>query len=206
MKKLLMIAVMAIAAISASAQTPEKGEISVTPMVGVSYGGFFGFEYKGVTSTPSKDGRIGFTAGAELGYMCGDWFKTSVGVQYINASTKFGWDDNNKFNTDYLAIPVLANFYVADGLAIKTGVQPAFLLSSKLGSQDIKNGVNSFDLSIPVGLSYEFDNIVIDARYNIGLQNVIKDGYYVGPQEGSGFHKLNNGYATITVGYKFNLK
>ena len=31
------------------------------------------------------------------------------------------------------------------------------------------------DLSIPIGLSYEFSNFVIDGRYNWGLTKVAKD-------------------------------
>lgn len=204
MKKFFTAAVIALVSLTASAQTPEQGEVSLTPMLGVSYGGFMGYEYKGAGDN-SRDGQIGFTVGAELGYMCNSWFKASLGVQYINSSTKFGWEKKNDFKNDYLAIPVLANFYVGDGFALKAGVQPAFLLSSSLGSDDIKDGIQSFDFTIPVGLSYEFSNIVLDARYNIGVQNIIKDGKIIGTSPAEGFTNLTNGYATITVGYKFSL-
>lgn len=206
MKKFFTAAVIALVSLTASAQTPEKGDISLTPMLGVTYGGFTSYEFQGASSTPDRDGQIGFTLGAELGVMANDWFKASVGVQYINSSVKFGWQENNKLKNDYLAIPVLANFYVANGFAIKAGVQPAFLLSSKIGSDDIKDGINSFDFTIPVGLSYEFSNIVLDARYNIGVQNFIKSDKLIGVSSSTGFTSLSNGYATITVGYKFNLK
>ena len=33
---------------------------------------------------------------------------------------------------------------------------------------------NTFDLSIPVGLSYEYKNFVLDGRYNFGVTNVAK--------------------------------
>lgn len=206
MKKFFMIAVVAVAALTASAQTPEKGEVSLTPMVGMTYGCFTGYTYEGTSNTPDLDGQIGFKIGAELDYMASNKLKTTVGIHYINSSVKFGWDGNNKFKNNYLAIPILANFYVANGFAIKAGVQPAFLLSSKLGDVDGKDGVKSFDFTIPVGLSYEFSNVVIDARYNIGVQNMLKDDCYVGAVPGSGFTSLNNGYVTLTVGYKFKLK
>lgn len=201
MKKFFAVVAAMMLSVATFAQTPEKGEVSITPKVGVSYGGFFGYEFQGGGSTPDRNGNIGFTVGAELGIMAGNWFKPSIGVQYINTSTQLKADGAKAdFKNDYLAIPVLANFYVADGLAIKAGVQPAFLLSSKIDKEDNKDYVNSFDFTIPVGLSYEFSNIVLDARYNIGVTNLIKDDCKIG-----GFTSLNNGYATITVGYKFSL-
>lgn len=201
MKKFFAAAVIALVSLTASAQTPEQGEVSLTPMLGVSYGGYMNYEFQGGFETPSRNGQIGFTVGAELGYMSGTWFKPSIGVQYINASTQLKiTGDKVDIKNDYLAIPVLANFYFSDGFAFKVGVQPAFLLSAKFDGEDNKDCVNSFDFTIPVGLSYEFNNIVLDARYNIGLQNSIKSDCKT-----AGFTNLTNGYATITVGYKFSL-
>ena len=54
-------------------------------------------------------------------------------------------------------------------------------------------------MSIPVGVSYEISDFVIDARYNFGLTNVWKDDY----------KKLlgdaKNSVISLTVGYKFGL-
>lgn len=70
--------------------------------------------------------------------------------------------------------------------ALKAGVQPGFLLSCKSKWSDnefgkwvdyeetSKDGLNKFDLSIPMGISYEFSNFIIDARYNLGLTKVGK--------------------------------
>ena len=49
-----------------------------------------------------------------------------------------------------------------------------------------------FDLSIPVGLSYEFSDFVIDARYNIGVTNLSK----------LDLAKPRNSVIMLTVGYK----
>ena len=42
-------------------------------------------------------------------------------------------------------------------------------------SADLKDEVKSFDLSIPVGLSYEFKHFVLDARYNLGCTKIFND-------------------------------
>ena len=48
-------------------------------------------------------------------------------------------------------------------------------------------------LSIPVGLSYEFEQVVLDARYHLGLTKVSE-----------GFDWRNSAF-TFTVGYRFGL-
>ena len=88
---------------------------------------------------------------------------------------------------DYINVPVLANVYVAPGLAVKLGLQPGFLVS------DNSIGTKSFDLSIPVGLSYEFNNFVIDGRYNLGAIKIWE------PSDSK------NSVFQVTLGYKFDL-
>ena len=64
------------------------------------------------------------------------------------------------------------------------------------------------DLSIPVGLSYEFDDAVIELRYNIGLTNILKseidDEYSVfyGAKTDS---KIRNSVIMLTFGYRIPL-
>ena len=57
-----------------------------------------------------------------------------------------------------------------------------------------KKNFESFDLSIPIGLSYETDNIVIDGRYNLGVTKVNKVG-----------DSSKNSVIQFTLGYKFAL-
>ena len=55
------------------------------------------------------------------------------------------------------------------------------------------DGVKGFDLAIPVGVSYQYQNIVLDARYNWGVTKVFDDG------------DSKNSVFQITLGYKFSL-
>ena len=48
-------------------------------------------------------------------------------------------------------------------------------------------------MSIPVGASYEYKNVVLDARYNIGVTKAFKEG----DAKQSAF--------VVTLGYKFKL-
>lgn len=207
MKKLFAIAVMVIASLTASAQSPEKGTVSLTPMVGISQGSFFNVKCSTNSGDlPTTSGKIGFTGGVELGYMASNWFKPSLGLMFNNISSNMKADGYKvPLNNNYFAIPVLANFYVANGLALKVGVQPAFLLSSKIDGKDVKEFMNSFDFSIPIGISYEYKNFVVDARIHVGATNIIKDDCSLYVSNGF-FEKLTDGYGLLTVGYRIDFK
>ena len=92
-------------------------------------------------------------------------------------------------------VSFLANYYLFPGFAVKAGVQPGFRLSAKVNDDDIKNRVKSFDFSIPVGVSYEYQKFVLDARYNIGVTKANDDGN----------DAERNSVFAITLGYKFAL-
>ena len=119
---------------------------------------------------------------------------------------------------DYIQCPLTINQYLGEGLAVKAGVQLGFLLKSDFSysttpikhladgakeygeTEDVeidqKSVRRSMDVSIPVGISYEYLNVVLDARYHFGLTNLYKDESW--PTE-------KNKVFTFTVGYKFNL-
>ena len=109
-------------------------------------------------------------------------------------------NSDNKIKLDYINVPILANVYLYKGLAVKLGIQPAFKVNSSLKtsvgsnskSVDLDN-VKGFDFSIPVGLSYEFSNVVFDARYNFGCTKIV--------EKADSRHSVFQ----FTVGYKFAL-
>lgn len=212
MKKFFMIAVMAVAAISASAQ--EVGEFFVTPKAGINLAS--------LTKAEDSKMKIGFVVGAEGGYQMTEEFSLTAGLlysqqgvkgssyveNYQNGMTAKGTLDS-KINLAYLNVPILANYMLAPGLTVKLGIQPGFLLSAKMKNEgaltvagygdvdvdqedDIKDNCNSFDLSMPIGISYEFSNVVLDARYNLGLTKCFKEG-----------EDSKNSVFQITLGYKF---
>ena len=196
MKKFFLMAVMAVACLTANAQNSRHGAGSFTiqPMIGIAAGTLSGtysdFEIS------SKDPRAGLTIGAEAEYYTKTpWLSVSAALMY----TQQGWETkaNGKTYTqklDYINIPVLANFYVAKGFALKIGLQPGFLVSA-----DDKSSFESFNLSMPIGLSYEFKNgITLDLRGTPGLTAVNKNS--------NSDWKLRSDCSTLTIGYKFSLK
>lgn len=192
MKK-LFLAVVAMMVSAATFAQNEAGQITIQPKVGVNIAN--------ITEADDADPRIGLAAGAEFEYGLTDNIGLSAGVLYSMQgakTTEEGVDCTLKL--DYLNVPILANFYVAKGFAVKLGVQPGFKLSSKAKAKgsgasvelDV-DGIKSVDLSIPVGVSYQYQNIVFDARYNWGVTKIIDDA------------DTKHSVFQITVGYKFSL-
>lgn len=213
MKKILLMAAVLLSSVGAFAQH-EVGAFTLQPKVGMNIANMTDF------SNPDSKTLIGFTGGVEAEYQAADIFSISAGVLYSKQGCTF--DDftvqgvglkDPTVSLDYINVPIMANVYVAKGLAVKLGVQPGFLVGSKLkgdinagplGSKDydadIKDDMNKVDFTIPVGLSYEFSGVpvVIDARYNWGLTKTFKDdGYFNKDSKNSVFQ--------ITLGYKFEL-
>ena len=189
MKKVLLAAALMISSVAAFAQH-AVGTVTIQPKVGMNVAN--------VTDFTGSDTRIGLAVGAELEFQLGDIFSLSAGALYSQQGAKM---DSETQALDYINVPVMANVYVAPGFAVKLGIQPGFKVNAeaeaKNGSNRIAAGnsseFNSVDFSIPVGVSYEFSNVVLDARYNWGLTKVIKD-----------FDNKNSVFQ-FTVGYKFAL-
>ena len=209
MKKIFMMAVMAVAALTANAQQ-EAGTFSIQPKAGLN------------VSSLSGDGtkaKAGFTAGVEGMYQAAEKFGVSLGVMYSMQGAKSKANSDIKMNYGYINIPILANYYVVKGLAIKAGIQPGFCVSKKYDGEGnitiagqtifsdqekgkIEDAVNAFQFAIPVGLSYEYKNFVLDARYNIFLSKAFKDNDV---NKLVGVADSRHSVFSITLGYKIPL-
>lgn len=192
MKKILLMAVVMLASVASYAQQ-AVGTFTLQPKIGMNVAS--------LTKCDGCDPRIGLAAGVEAEYQATDIFSVSAGLIYSMQGNK-GEEEGVTLTTklDYINIPILANVYVTKGLAVKLGVQPAFNVSDKqklsggkasVEAEDV--GAESFDFSIPVGLSYEYNNVVFDARYNFGVTNIADGG------------DSKNSVFQFTLGYKFAL-
>lgn len=180
MKKLILMAVVLLSSIGAFAQY-EAGDMTIQPRLGVSA--------SKITDNDAADWIAGFVGGAEFEYHTSSLFGVSAGIVGSGQGfkVKHGGDDD-KWTPGYMNIPIMANFYVVKGLALKAGIQPGFMLS-----KDDAEGVKTFDFSIPVGASYEISHFVLDFRYNIGLTKIADGG------------DSKNSVFNITLGYKFKI-
>lgn len=192
MKKFLASALMLLAASTTTFAQHSVGSFSLQPKAGISIAD--------MTDTQGTTSRIGFVGGLEGEYQASDIFSLSLGVNYSQEGFKMKNSDN-KIKLDYINVPILANVYLTKGLAVKVGVQPGFNVGNSVtvdgntmsSSKKDYDGIKSVALSIPVGLSYEISNVVLDARYNWGVTKAF-DGL-----------DSKNSVFQVTIGYKFQL-
>lgn len=179
MKRTLFAMLLGMAApLVALAQSQETGRWSVTPRVGINSSTMSGQDvYVDFNRLVKPKRKIGFVAGAEVEYRYMQPLSTALGVWYSREGFRYkdiGGDAHT--NLDLLNFSAVENFYIADGLAIKAGLQFGYLFNVKSvvdgHSEDIGNSFKKLNLSIPVGLSYEYCSVVLDLRYNIGLTNL----------------------------------
>lgn len=205
MKRVLILASVMMLSVGTFAQQ-NAGTVTIQPKVGMNISNY--------ASSEDSNPRVGLAAGAEFEYQISKMLSVSAGVMYSMQGAKSTQSTTIPFGptikatmtakTDYINIPILANVYVFKGLALKVGVQPGFNVSSRyvISSQgtdvsgnlsDLNIDVKAFDFAIPVGLSYEYRNIVLDARYNIGVTKIAKND------------DSKNRVFQLTLGYKFRL-
>ena len=192
MKKFFLIACIAAFAASANAQN-DKGQWSFAPTVGLNL------------SKINEEGwkmKPGVAAGINAEYGVSEKFGLSAGLFYSMEGAKMSEGHIDfKAKMNYVNIPIMANYYVWNGLAVKAGIQPGFLTTAKMkaegfgasAEEDFKKGCNTFHLAIPIGISYEFKNIVLDDRYAFGVTNYAKDSE----------EACRNSTFQISLAYKF---
>lgn len=166
----------------------EIGTWSVTPRIGINSSVLTmdDVQYMSADGNVEKikaKHKLGLTAGVETQYQVWPHIGLSGGLMYSNEGFQFdemGDVDEWKASLHFLNVPLLVNYYiepnVLPGLSLKTGVQLGYLLQSKekLAGQTATNtdAYHRVGISIPAGVSYEYHNVVVDLRYNIGLSNL----------------------------------
>jgi hypothetical protein len=101
-----------------------------------------------------------------------------------------------EFNLDYVNVPLLVKYYVAQGLNIQAGPQFGVLVNDEtqtvIGEVINDIATNDFDISGVIGAGYDFPfGVRVSGRYSFGLNDV--------PESGSG----KNSVVTLAVGYSF---
>lgn len=138
---------------------------------------------------------------------------------YFNDKIHTEWIEQ-EMELHYINVPLLAVWYFGNsGVAAKAGLQAGFLTNARVRYTTIEykksnegewipdpENTNSYhesgtdlfnrmNLSIPVGVSYEFGNVALDLRYNIGLTKIYKD-----------IEKVRNSSVEFLVGYRFDFE
>lgn len=203
MKKLFFIAAFGLMSVAAT----QAQEIRLGAKGGVNFSNIGGDDI----SNLDFNSRTGFHIGALVEIPVTEKFWVQPEVLYTALGSKstesriLGNTVESKLNLDYIQIPVMAKYYVVEGLALEAGPQIAFLVKAEgetsIGDGTItneldKDNFSSIDFSMGVGASYRLDmGLFLGARYNFGFTN-INDGAFSDS-------KLHNSVFQLSAGYSF---
>lgn len=209
MKKLLLFS--AVAAFTFS--TAQSQEISFGVKAGVNLANLSIKPNDG----DKPDGRTSFHIGGLVEIPVTEKFSVQPELLYSSLGSKDkisngGESFESTIKLDYLSLPIMAKYYVIDGLALELGPQFSLLMSSKaeleyntMGqsgteSVDMKDDLKKLDIGLGFGASYALDmGVFFGARYNLGLTNINDDK----DLDFDDNTKVKNNVFQISAGYKF---
>lgn len=215
MKKLLLFAAVTVIGFSAA----QSQEIRLGAKAGVNFASIGGDE------TSELDGRTSFHIGGLVEIPISEKFAiqpellySSLGAKVEGSETYMGetFSFEEKAKLDYITVPVMAKYYVMDGLSLEAGPQIGILVSAKneytykgggedeSGEDDMKDSTNSLDFGLGLGAAYRLNNgVFFSARYVLGLSNILdyKDNEFDYGDLGS--FKRHNNVIQLSAGFSF---
>lgn len=155
----------------------QAQEITFGMKAGVNFSNF-------TVNEGSFDGRTGFYVGALVDWSFSETF-------HLQPEVLFSQEGASDASLSYIRIPIMAKYYIMEGLSLLTGPSIAF----KIAAEDdfVDEITKSMDIGFGIGAAYEMPmGLFFDARYNIGVANISELG-----------GDIKNSNFQIGVGYRF---
>lgn len=220
MKKLLLIAAVAVTGVTLKAQETRFGA-----KAGYSLSTL---KYESGGQSESTDPLHTFYVGGLVEHKFNDKFGIQGEVLYsplggtVDATGDFEGDFEGtgrvkgKMTFGTILIPVSAKYFITENLSASLGASFGIITSANVkyelsgnansenlgaefdfgGKVDVKDQINSLNIAPFVGAEYTLENgIFFDARYNLGISNLAKN-----PVDGE---KTTNSFLQVGVGFKF---
>ena len=206
MKKMVFAALAVLVFGFANAQDEVKATSEV------KFGAKGGINLANIVGDDAGDANmfVGFNAGFFVEIPVTDKLTIQPEILYSTQGSKsegvidgFNVDATLKFN--YINIPLMFKYQVADKFSLEAGPYVGFLTKAKLefdieglgsGTEDMKDNVKSTDFGIGVGMNYEFSDVIFaNARYQAGLTEI-------GDSEAGG-NSVKNSVFQIGLGFRF---
>ena len=150
---------------------------------GVKFGVKAGVNLTNFTGDVESDQGTGFYIGGLVDLAVSGNFHVQPELLYSVEGAKDA-------SVSYLRIPVMAKYYVMQGLSLQVGPEIAFKIAAEDDFTD--EVIKSMDFGIGAGAGYELPmGLMFDIRYNLGLANISEvegaDIKNVGIQLGVGY-------------------
>lgn len=168
MKKNILLIFLCFYAFSANSQVFKAG----------FKGGFNMVNFMG--DIDFSDMRYSYHAGIFTNLRLSESYALQPEIVFSNQGSKIK-DLDYHFALQYLNIPIIGKFFLADDFNLQIGPQIGFLINDKLRNGetvDLKGEVRGTDISIAMGAGYQMNRITLDIRYNMGLSDVF-DGSFI---------------------------
>lgn len=178
----------------------------------VKFGAKGGINLANLVGDDAGDANIflGFNAGMFVEIPVTDKLTIQPEVLYSAQGSKSegvieGYNVDATLKLNYINIPVMFKYQVANKFSLEAGPYVGFLTSAKLkfdveglGSDtlDMKDDFKSTDFGFGLGMNYEFSDVIFaNARYQGGLTEI-------GDFDGEG-NKIKNSVFQIGLGFRF---
>lgn len=189
MKKILIVAVLALSALSMSAQDSK-----------LMFKAGFGLSTLAGSDADGEKNAFAYKIGLTYDLSLSESFSILPGLELVNKGTKEDGVEGT-INLLYAQVPVLAAYKINVGdeakVVIKAGPYAAYGVVGSDIEYDYGDKVNAFDVcerfsaGVLAGISYDFGQFSIGAEFSRGLTKAIKDV------------KAYNQAFGLTFGYKF---
>jgi len=142
------------------------------------------------------DGKTSIHVGGVARISISEFLAVQPEILYSRQGAKDG-DDTTLF-LDYINIPILVDFTLAEGLSLQGGPQIGININGIAKDEDSGNEIDiddieTVDLGVGLGAQYVLPmNLFFQARYVIGFSDIINDV------------EAKNTVVSLSVGYFFN--
>jgi hypothetical protein len=185
--------------------SPVFSQDGDTTTPGISFGAKAGVNFASITGEiegediDDYEGRTGLHIGGVVNIPVSDVFAVQPEVIYSQqgfTESFMGYDFTGRF--DYINVPVLADFTVAEGFSLQAGPQVGFNIKKEIefdGVTEEQDEVESVIFDGAVGAQYRLPiGLFFQARYTFGLSNASSNSD----------DDVKNSVISISTGWFFN--
>ncbi len=196
-------------------------QLMVAQEQGIKFGAKAGLNLANMSGDVEDNSmKVAFHLGGMAEIKISETFSIQPELLYSAQGAKFS---DGTLALNYLVLPIMAKYTVAENFTVEVGPQFGYLLSAKAkdtsedpdpgiaskgsannkaqaaqaSSIDLKENFKSFDLGAAIGASYLLNNgMNLSVRYIMGLSNT--------PKGDVGDFKYKNSVFQLSIGYYFN--